>query len=95
MTTTNINDLDAAWSPNPNGEWNEAYGRASCINKIATDTEPHILRNVAVYYRQKGATWADNMAGMLERFASREEEPANDNKPVGKQSGKPRNRRVA
>lgn len=91
-TTSNLNDMDAAWNPNPNGDWADPRGRASCINVIATDSEPYVLRNVAVYYRQKGAEWASNMAGMLERMA---DGPANDNKPVAKQTGKPRNRRVA
>lgn len=92
MTTINIFDMDAAWNPNPNGEWADPRGRAAGINAIASDSDPRTLRNVAIYYRRKGAEWAANMARMLERMA---EGPANDNKPVAKQAGKPRNRRAA
>lgn len=84
---------DVAWTPNPNGEWQEPFGMATCINTIAHDGEPHVLRNVAIYYRQMNAPWASNMADMLERLAG--VDAANDNRLDNRQHGAPRNRRAA
>lgn len=42
------------------------------INIVADDSPPHVMRNVASYYRQKGEPWADAMARRLVA--------ANDNK---------------
>lgn len=76
MTTHQISE-DKAWTPNPNGDRNMPKGTPECINNIATDSEPHVLRNVARYYEAKHERWATALAGKL-RSAARQ--GANDNR---------------
>jgi hypothetical protein len=42
----------------------------SQINVIATDSPPHVLRNVAIYYAQMNEPGADAMARRLRAAAS-------------------------
>lgn len=68
---------DELW---PAMEGEPSRGAPCCINTIAEDAEPHVLRNVAVYYRQKGQTWANSLAGMLMRASGYVPSAANDNR---------------
>lgn len=43
--------------------------KARCINVIANGSQPHVLRNVALYYEQKEEPWADALAGRLRSAA--------------------------
>lgn len=52
-----------------------APGVPSCINEIADDSPPFVMRNVASYYEAKGERWARHLASKLRASA-------NDNAPM-------------
>lgn len=68
---------DELW---PAMEGEPSRGAPCCINTIAEDAAPHVLRNVAAYYRLKGQTWANHFAGMLMRASGHAPRAANDNR---------------
>lgn len=81
ITEDHFAKQDARWAnvDNPNDKLGRSASRARQINDIATDSPPHVLNNVALYYEGKHEKWSDMLAGKL-RSAARV--GANDNVAV-------------